>query len=286
MSDRQERWEREKQVLSLAARGANPTQIAEEVKVTRATVVDDLKMIYKRYTDLLIIDGCAVGEMLTRIGTVIVRQNKIADKAVKVREVRENKDEKPQLVTEPDYNARTAADARVLEAIRLQAMILGFGKTEQSPVFAFINQTTNNAPPGGGKGEFAEVPADNIPAVRKHLRQLRTLLGREQVTTVTDARTQMALRGVKDAPQEGDLHGVLFEVPPGDDPQAIPATAEEVSEEPVGDPDPDDFGSAGGHLDVSFAATGLDRAADNDAGDDGADEEGCDFEVPSIEDLR
>ena len=55
------RWEREKKVLALASRGVSQGQIASQVGCSLNTVRRDLKLIYKRVTDMLILDGCAVG---------------------------------------------------------------------------------------------------------------------------------------------------------------------------------------------------------------------------------
>jgi DNA-binding transcriptional ArsR family regulator len=261
MADREERWEREKRVLALASRGVPVGQIASTIGVSRETVSADLKIIYRRVTDMLFVDGLVIGEMVSGIRVVVERQTKIAEKAVKVRDVKvEGKDE-PQRVTEPDYYARTNADGKILEAWRLMALILGFGKAEQSPVVAFVQQNIN-APGAGRVPDAPPIDEKDVPKIRKHLRELRTLLHKDDVTTVTDAQKQIALRGVKDVPAEGDLHGVLLDVPPRGETEAIDAEVVEVADETDGHSGDDARGDAARSDDDPGAA----EPADDDRG--------------------
>lgn len=236
MADREERWEREKKILALASRGVPPGQIAQQMGISRNTVTEDMKIVYRRVTDMLFVDGLVIGEMVSGIRVVVARQTKIAEQAVRVREIKAiEAGADPQMVSEPDYYARTNADGKILDAWSLIAKILGFGKAEQSPIVAFIQQNVN-APGGGAPIEGPPISRADVPEIRKHLRKLRTLLHKEDVTTVTDARKQMALRGVRDAPAEGELHGVLLEIPPDREGEAVDAEVVDVTaaeEEPV-----------------------------------------------------
>jgi len=202
-----ERWEREKRILNLRSTGLSLVEIADRENCGVETVRHALSLVYKRYVDLMILNGAnALTELVLQsdqILTLALGAFSQAKRTVSVA-VEESTGERVNIEV-PDWNSKSLFLGKALEAIRLKATVMGFTRADVTPIINFIqSQNTEITQTVVGK----DIKPEDVPAIRKHLREARQLMHRAAARRV-DVGEMHRLAGVKDVPDRTDLPGIM-----------------------------------------------------------------------------
>ena len=202
-----ERWEREKRILNLKSTGMSIVDIAEREKCDPKTVAAALKLVYKRYVDLMVFDGAnAIAELIMQADQMLTLAMGAFSKASRVVSVVvEGGNGERVNVETPDWNARSLFLGHGLSAIRLKATIMGLTRSDVAPIINLINSKNTQI-------NQASLPDDikreDVPAIRKHLRAARGLMHRAAAKEI-DVTELHRMAGVKNVPDAAMLPGAI-----------------------------------------------------------------------------
>ena len=201
------RWEREKRILNLRSTGMSYVDIAGREKCDPKTVQSALKNIYKRYVDLMVLDGAnSIAELIMQADQMLTLAMGAFSKASRVTSVLvEGGSGERVNIEQPDWNARSLFLGHGLSAIRLKATIMGLNRTDVAPIFNMIQSQTTQINQRIGS---SPIRAEDVPAIRKHLRSARALMHRAAAREI-DVTELNRLAGVKQIPDREDLPGAI-----------------------------------------------------------------------------
>ena len=202
-----QRWEREKRVLNLKSTGMSIADIAEREKCDPKTVSTALKLVYKRYVDLMVFDGAnVIAELIMQSDQMLALAMGAFSKATRVVSVVvEGGNGERVNVETPDWNARSLFLGHGLGAIRLKATIMGLTRSDVAPIINLIQSKNTQI----NQGELPnDIKREDVPAIRKHLRAARGLMHRAAVREI-DVSELHRLAGVKNVPDTEILPGAI-----------------------------------------------------------------------------
>jgi hypothetical protein len=211
MSTDDERWERSKKAAQMRASGLSVPEIADSLQTSAKTVQEDLSRFFKRFLDFQLLDGTVLGELLFQIDNIIGLALSGYSRAN--RTVFNQRGEPHE---RPDHYARRQYLSTALDAVKEKSAVLGFKRTEASPILQIIQGQNNEIT----SITTANVDPSNIPELRRMMRRTRAIFNRDPVKTMDDVERKMLIQGVKEPPYEHELPGVLLdqgEEPPKND---------------------------------------------------------------------
>jgi lambda repressor-like predicted transcriptional regulator len=202
-----DRWEREKRILNLKASGMSIVEIADRENIGLDTVRKALNMVYKRYVDLMILDGAnALTELVLQSEQCLALALGAFSQAKRVVSVAvEEKTGERVNIEVPDWNAKSLFLGKALEAVRLKATVMGFTRADVTPIINFIQSQNTQI---NQMNVSSDIRPEDVPKIRRHLRGARALMHRAAAQKI-DVGEMHRLAGVKDVPDEEKLLGVM-----------------------------------------------------------------------------
>ena len=206
-----ERWESQKRAIELKVSGLSVAEIATRLKLQDQTVRRYIKDGYAKITDILLLEGGALGEIVAQIDYVFsltLGAFARAKRVVSVEVVQSDpaKPSERQPVETDDFYAKSQLAGKMTDLLRLKATVLGFTRADVNVLQQF--NLGANTP---GDASLEGIPQENVLKVREHLRAVKAIVANASVKTPLDVRHAHAAAGVKAPPAAADLLGVLDE---------------------------------------------------------------------------